>query len=153
MRSRILLAIALGAALAVAATQAKEGERKPPISLQDLRDRGVAGHLGVPLGTIATIVGQVVKNDSRNKADSAEPFFLQIEKVDGMKLPQPVKYPFRPQQFAKLPQPKIGEAFQYVAFETGGYDGSPQGEFDFVPAYQTINYDFITSLVILAVKK
>jgi hypothetical protein len=45
-----------------------------PISLHDVAERGINGRLGVRLGTIVEVAGQVVPNSSNSKAELDAPF-------------------------------------------------------------------------------
>ncbi len=145
---RILIAIFF---LFLSAGQAVAGES---VTLSQINNSGVMGSLGVRLGTIVTVEGVIVKNDSQQKADSGEPFFLSIEKVNGALLKRPVKYPFRTaNQWVKLEEPKVGYKFKYIGYETGGFAGSPEGEFKYVPPYQATGYYFDTSFLVLSATK
>ena len=57
-----------------------------PVALDDVRDGGVEGRLGVPVGTLVTVTGRAVQNSSRAKEDQSGSTFLQIESVDGKPL-------------------------------------------------------------------
>jgi hypothetical protein len=130
-----------------------EGESAAkPVSLQEIHQRGVEGRLGVKLGTIVTIKGSVVPNTSRSKADVSERFFLSIEQIDGESLDKPIQFPFR-SKFDSKPLPKIGDEFSYVAYETGRFEGTPDGEFDYVQAYADIGFGFGTELLLIAETK
>src|SRR5579862_3383156 len=53
------------------------------ISVAEIRDHGVIGLLGKPLGTMVTVTGVAVPNRSRRKVDVSEALFLKITAVDG----------------------------------------------------------------------
>jgi hypothetical protein len=121
-----------------------------PIPLAEISNRGVQGMLGRPLGTIVNVSGEVVANDSRAKEDADQPFFLRIDQVDGKKLAKPVRYPFRlANQWVKMPVPKIGQRFEYAGYETGAFQGSPDGEFKYVPAYTSVGFSFVSEFRVL----
>lgn len=121
-----------------------------PVSLEEIRERGVAGRLGRPLGTIIRVSGGVVENASEAKADAGQPFLIRIDSVDGMLLPLPVIFPaadvLRSQEQATL---KVGDRFTATGYERGGFRGSPAGEFDYVQPYATYGFHFHTEFVVL----
>ena len=145
----VLICVAL---LAIGGGSAPTTQPQSPISLKDVYARGIEGRLGMRLGTIAEISGDVVPNTSKAKADDDEPFFLKITAVDGKPLAEPVLYPFIKQNSGINVAPKIGDKFRFVGFETGRFDGSPDGELKYVPAYATTGFGFHTRFVVLAAK-
>lgn len=121
------------------------------MSLAEINNAGVTGMLGPKLGTVVIVAGTVEENTSQSKGDEGEPFFLSIDSVNGNQLKSPVKYPLRTaHEWIKIETPKIGDHFNYVGYETGGFEGSPDGEFKYAPAYSTTGYFFNTSFLIIA---
>jgi hypothetical protein len=116
--------------LLTSACRAPDDKRVPstepvsPISLDELCARGVAGRLGVPLGTFVTVSGVVIPNTSLAKASVSEPFILRVERVAGRHLDPPVEYfsssfPLSNEATAL----KIGDRFECRGYETGGFNG------------------------------
>jgi len=120
-----------------------------PLTLREIQARGIEGRLGLKLGTVLQVAGEVVPNTSRKKAEAGDPFFLRITTVNGTPLKQPVEYRFLSHPLANVPQPKIGDTFRFAGYETGAYTGSPDHEFDYIPAYQTTGFAFNTEFLIL----
>jgi hypothetical protein len=120
-----------------------------PVSLDEVRERGVIGQLGVPLGTMVEVTGTVVPNNSRRKADGGEPFFLQIYAVDGKPLTKPVEYAFRERLPGYVTSPKVGESFDLRGYETGGYDGVP---LHYSAPWQDTGFYFTTKFLVLPTK-
>jgi len=151
MRLVIIGAAAVLGAAAVPVTAAvgkrAHAQSGPGIPLSALQQRGVIGRLQLKLGTIATVAGTAVANRARTKEAMDAPLLLRIERVNGKRLAHPVLYRFG---HRTMKPPKIGEKFRYVGYETGGYVGSPAGEFKYVPAYTAHSYSFRTSFSILA---
>lgn len=139
-----------GVAMAVAAGDDKQPAT--PIPLAEIHERGVEGRLGVRLGTIVTVSGEVVPNTSGTKVFADVPFFLSILSVDSRELKEPVLYPFEARLGAKVELPQIEDLFTYVAYEAGRFDGSPDGEFEYVLPYASVGFSFETKLVVLAAK-
>jgi hypothetical protein len=140
--------IILVLALAISFSACHPSHKK--ITLGDINNIGVTGALGQKLGTIITVTGVVEENSSEAKEDEGEPFFLSITAVNGNPLKAPVKYPFRAaHDWIKIETPKIGDHFDYVGYETGSFDGSPDGEFKYAVAYTSTGYYFKTSFLIL----
>ena len=124
-----------------------------PISLQELQERGVVGPLGRRLGTIVEITGVAVANTSRAKAEADLPFRLRVDTLDGRPLKESVIYPFvRAGAELTLAAPAVGDSFHYVGYESGGFGGSPEGEFHHVAPRTTTGYAFETWFVVLMVK-
>lgn len=124
-----------------------------PISLQELQERGVVGPLGRRLGTIVEITGVAVANTSRAKAEADLPFQLRLNTLDGKPLKESVIYPFvRASTELTLVAPAVGDSFHYVGYESGGFGGSPEGEFHYVAPRTTTGYSFESWFVVLAVK-
>jgi hypothetical protein len=118
-----------------------------PVPLGDVRDKGVMGELGVPLGTMVTVSGKAVPNNSRSKANEGEPLFLQITSVDGKALSKPVEYPFRKaRDFIDAASPKIGDSFEFRGYETGGYSGVP---LNYGAPWQDTSFYFSTEFLVL----
>jgi hypothetical protein len=124
-----------------------------PIAISELRARGIEGRLGSPLGTILEVSGIVVANTSRAKADISEPFFLRIEEVNGKKLDPPEELPSRNLPLAHLaPELKVGDRFHCVGYETGGFEGTPPGVFDYVTPYPATGFGFALRFVPIKLK-
>jgi hypothetical protein len=121
-----------------------------PISLGELDSRGVAGALGVRLGTIVEVSGVVVENRSKLKANVSEPYFVRIETVDGRRLESPIEFPARAVlsfiEADRLDR-KVGDRYHCFGYETGGFEGAPDRTFDFVQAFATTDYCFTTEFV------
>jgi hypothetical protein len=121
----------------------------PPISLDDIRQRGIQGRLGHRLGTIITIQGEVVNpTDPPSKLDLGQTL-LEVRAVNGILLVKPTIIYFTPFRFSEVQKPSVGTKFEYIGYETGGYSGIVDGEFDYIPAYASTGYSFTTSFLIL----
>jgi hypothetical protein len=146
--------IAVGAILAIALLTIVRADAADqpaaPIPLQEIRERGIEGRLGVRLGTIVRISGTVVANRSRNKRDMGEPYFLKIDAIDGRDLEEPVLYAYRKHGFAELEPPKIGDKFRYVAYEDGAFRGAVDGEEKYILPYADVGFGFETEIQVLA---
>jgi hypothetical protein len=102
------------------------------------------------MGTIVDVAGVVVENKSNAKADLSEPFFLRIDTVDGRKLDAPQLYSSSAMQLVRdVPALKVGDSFKCVGYETGGFRGSPEGEFKYVKPYATQGFFFHVEFVVL----
>ncbi len=125
-------------------------EKKPPILLAELHERGVEGRLGVSFGTIVEVSGVVVENRSRMKADSGEPFFLRVDEVNARKLKTPQLYASTAMPLIREdPALKVGEEFHCIGYERGSFRGSPDGEFDSIESYATQGFHFAVDFVVL----
>lgn len=153
--SAILIAIAASAAVSIGCVSSEGQTTQPdrPMSLHEISQRGIEGLLGIRLGTIVTIEGEVVANQSRSKMDSVEPFFLRIDSIDGRPLTAPVQYRFTPSNMLRsIKRPKVGDKFRYVGYETGEFVGSPKDEAEYLGELATTDFLFRTRFEIIADK-
>lgn len=151
--SAILIA-SLFAASASAQTPATASS-EPPLTIDEVRLRGVTGRLGPRLGTIVEVSGSVVAvPEPRRKAHATVPFLLSITAVDDNHLREPVVYEFIPYHSSLVFTPKIGDAFRFIGYETGGFEGSPNGfyKIEGVPYHADVNYGFSARFVALVKK-
>lgn len=154
MRKSLITGIIIFSSLSITLFYPALAAAQGGISVAKVNNDGVIGYLGARLGTIVTVEGSIVKNESNSKADSDEPYFLAIRKVDGKPLKSAVRYPVRAAySFIDLKKPKIGDAVKYIGYETGSFAGSPSGEFKYIPAYTATDYHFETSFQILTEAK
>jgi hypothetical protein len=120
------------------------------ISVEEIRDKGVVGLLGLPLGTIVTVSGVAVPNTSLRKADEGEALFLKVVAVDGQPLAKPIEFPFRKAHDTVVAsEPVIGKEFSYRGYETGGFEGVP---LNYGASWQTMGFHFSDEFLVLADK-
>src|SRR3954462_5881024 len=118
-----------------------------PIRVADIRENGVVGLLGRPLGTMVTVSGVAMANDRHRKGDDSEPMFLRITSVDGARLPAPVDFAFRKaHDVVDVPEPMVGKPFTYRGFETGQFEGVP---LDYGAPWQTRGFGFVGEFLVL----
>lgn len=138
-----LAAVTAGVALVSLAGPPATAPAARPISLTEVRERGIAGRLGPALGTVIKVEGAVVVDDSRAKSDEEEPFFLRVELVNGRPLETPQLYAAGAMPLARdVPGLKIGDRFRCAGYETGDFRGAADGEFDYVESYATQPFHF-----------
>ena len=108
-----------------------------PIPLADVQARGIAGQLGVPLGKIVRIAGVVVDGGTLPDKASQSRTFVRVDVVDGRRLDTPVLVELSIDNRANDPvrKPSHDQPVRLVGWETGGYTGAVEGEFDHVPSY------------------
>jgi len=153
MRNWTLAAAAILAVSVAWGADPPATQPEPPVPLQDMLQRGIAGRLGARLGTIIEVEGQVVANTPPSKADDGIPYLLSITSVDGHALPEAVWYAFiRDNQWVKAKDPKIGDKFHYVGYESGAFIGSPPAESAYMPLVQTMGWGFQTKFYVVAAK-
>ncbi len=117
-----------------------------PIPLAEVRERGIQGRLGVPLGTIVHLKGEAVANRSQAKVHASVPFFLKITRVDDRSLEAPILFPHYPSRMTVGQSLTLGDHFHIVAYESGGYTGAPDGLFKYTRSFATTGYFFETHL-------
>lgn len=137
----------------VYAQSGKPDKQLPPIPLEDIHERGIEGRLKVPLGTIVDLRGQVVENRSKEKAYSADRYFFSIVEINGKRIGRTTVFPSSEMQMPKEADDfQVGDSFHCVGYETGGFQGSPESEFNYVPSYATRKFHFGTGIVVLKVE-
>jgi len=154
MRPHTLIFVASSAVIAGACLLSRgdgpSASQPSPIPLSELRERGVAGRLGLRMGTIVEVTGVVVENKSNAKADVSEPFFLRVDSVDGRKLDTPQLFSSSAMELIRrVPALKVGDSFKCIGYERGGFQGSPDGEFKYVGPYATQGFYFHVEFVVL----
>ena len=117
------------------------------LTVNDLEQHPLLGHLGQPLGKIITIAGVVRQGELGAKASPRD--VLSVESVNDRPLAQPVTIEFNLFMTAQVAKPVLGRSFKYVGYETGGFTGVPQEAFKFVPAVAKTGHRFNTSFQVL----
>ncbi len=79
------------------------------------------GHLGVPLGTVVRVTGEVYDYTPRSKADEGKTL-LRIVTVNGKELTRPVVFEFLRAK-GSVQKPALGDTFDYYVHEYGEFDG------------------------------
>jgi hypothetical protein len=117
------------------------------ISVNDLEQKNLIGHLGQPLGKIIMIAGVVRQEQSGAKSSPSD--VLSVESVNDIPLPQPILIEFNLFVTAQVAKPVLGRPFKYVGYETGGFTGVPAEAFNYVPAVSTTSHHFHTFFQVL----
>lgn len=112
--------------------------------LPEVRSRGIAGELGVPLGTLVTVHTVVVSGDELKTRAAARKLFVRVDRVEGQPLSPPPLLELWLHPFAKekLVQPVAGQVLTFTGWETGGYAGIVPREFDYARLYASTPYAF-----------
>lgn len=120
-----------------------------PINMSRLTSSKVIGTFGRPLGEVVSIEGIAAdENYTRRKADTGQTL-LRVLAVNGKTLKHEAILPFHPYEGVEVKKPSVGVRFKYVGYETGGFSGTPEAAFIYVPRVATSGYYFTTSFVIL----
>lgn len=98
------------------ATEAK------PVTVAALERQLPLGHLGVPLGTVVRVTGEVLDGRATRRKGDEGKTLLRIVTVNGKKLPQSVDFEFG-RAAATVKKPAPGDPFDYYAHEYGEFDG------------------------------
>lgn len=139
--STALLAFAFGAAYG----QGRSADRT--VSAADLENGTlIIGHLGVPLGELASIKGTIRVTNTK-ESDK----ILEIAVVNGRSLSRVIQmkfsiWPWGNIAYASLP---INEVISLRVYETGGMVGIPIEAMQETTFVQTVSWGFSTSLVLL----
>ncbi|MGI8554792.1 MAG: hypothetical protein ACR2LT_00315 [Pyrinomonadaceae bacterium] len=151
---KLSVIVILGSLVSVMTCQKAIGQKRTKkktgfISISDLNNRKVIGLLGYALGETVVIEGVVAdENYRRRKADVGE-LLLRVQSVNGKQLKDEIIFQFRLFSGADIKNPAAGAGFKYTGYETGGFSGTPEKAFDFVPRMPTAGFYFATSFVVL----
>lgn len=154
MTSRLLLHLIVGLTagptwLVADAQSQRTRPNTNTIHVSRLNKSKVVGSLGRPLGEVVTIEGIAADESyTRRKADTGDTL-LRVQAVNGKSLKREVIFPFHPYEGTQMKRPPAGMRFKYVGYETGGFSGTPEAAFVYVPRAATTGYYFTTSFVIL----
>jgi hypothetical protein len=149
----VVVAVALAGAFGLMDKKMPAAQSEPALPLKEVRERGIEGTLGWPLGTVVEVSGKVVANTSRAKADAGEPFFLRIDEVDGHKLATPTLFSSTDMPLiAEAPELKIGDRFRCVGYESGSLQGTPGAVFKHVEPFATERFHFAVHFVVVNVR-
>lgn len=154
MSSKLLAILAVGSLISIIMCQTAAGQKRTKsnsqsIHISTLNGSKVIGSLGHQLGEIVVIEGVVADESyTKRKADAGE-LLLRVRAVNGKPLKEEVIFEFRPFSSGGIKNPPVGVRFKYTGYETGGFSGTPEKAFDYVPRVPTTGYNFTTSFVIL----
>lgn len=112
------------------------------LSVATLRSAKVVGDLGVPLGTLVTVEGEILPDDARRTKADLGKTLLRVRAVNGKPLPTPVIATLRGD--ARVRSLKPAAKVRMIAYESGGFAGAPDGLFKHVPAFTTVGFGFLT---------
>ncbi len=181
MRNTVCLLLIFGAITCLYGQPQKTEEKRPIITLEQLWESDVIGELGVPLGKAVVIEAVVVRGNPRFKVEDGV-YFLNVESVDGKKLPSPKKMRFhvhsavsvelatgnfalyklktgretgslKSEQIADLEKGYVGQRKKLFAYETGGYLGMPLNLTPEERTWPDYDFRFINELMVLAERK
>lgn len=112
----------------------------------------VVGDLGVPLGTIVLARGKVATGDAAAptaKEDEGVVYFM-VTHIDGRALPAPARVRWDHGSIPGAVAPPLpGLEVEVYGYETGAFEGAPEGTFKHVPAFATTGFHFATRFVAL----
>lgn len=93
-----------------------------PVTVASLEGQIPVGYLGVPLGTVVRVTGEVLDGSTSGARANLGKTLLRIVAVNGKKLAKPVVFEFlRAANDVKKPEP--GEQIDYYVHEYGEFDG------------------------------
>jgi len=155
-----------------------EQEKSPPIGLDQIHNRGVAGRLGVRLGNVIDIKATIVSGrETRRKALSSL-YLLDVTEINDKQLAAPIRLRFSvppiadaklastnfglyklkhgepakrlsSAQLDELEKDYVGSEVKLAVYETGGYSGIPNNLPADFPAWQGQEFHFSTHLIVL----
>lgn len=172
-----LLLIAVGFVV-VDVASGQQTTAETPIDLTELSRRGVAGTLGLELGTTAEIEAEVIAGSSLRSKEYLSDYLLKVTRVDGRKLDRPPVLRFsvpgfasvklanhtfslykmklgteanslNSEQIAELERGYVGRTVRLVVYEVGSFGGMPRKLLKGVRRWLDVAFNFSTSLIVL----
>jgi hypothetical protein len=138
MRRAVILVLVTAAAGVVATGRSLEppSERPKPAPLDvPIGELGrkfrLVGKLGVPLGEMVTVQGVVIAGPDKGWDGGPN---LRVQRINGRAIQRIVELPLRPffgdfdegpAEDTRLPEPVCGRSYEFRAYETGGFVGTP----------------------------
>jgi hypothetical protein len=100
-----------------------------PVTLADVRARGMTGDLGVAMGKVVPVRGTIVDGRTLRFKDAEGRTYADVDQVDGRALTPAVRIEIRPHRFANPPfaPPAAGTVVNIAGYETGEYTGIVAG--------------------------
>jgi hypothetical protein len=107
----------------------------------------IKGNLGVALGTIVTIEGEVVQKTGRFGPEPGQ--LVKVERLNRQALVPPVILEYEPAIRNAEINMRLGSKVELVCFESGGFVGLPKGMFDVVPAVSSVSFVWRSKLMVV----
>ena len=131
---RAAFAVLFSCLLCVTAVLYADQERKD-IPIEQLGQQyQLVGKLGVPLGQVVRVEGEIVEGDP-NLKDRGGPW-LRVSRIAGQPTPTEVSVEIEPYFYkwgepaefggAALPKLEVGATYEMEGYETGGFVGAPE---------------------------
>lgn len=146
MRSLLVVWVML---LSAAGVSGAEGKKKPDVAPGSLSTVAITGSLGLRLGTVCSVEGTFFDGTTLRTKEDDGVMMLRVTKVNKALLEKPVVLRYRVFAGVTVGKKKHGDAFDGIAYETGGCVGVPQEAWKHVPMATATAFRFETSLVLL----
>ncbi len=111
------------------------------------RNIQITGALGFPLGTILTIEGTAIIDESSK--ENVGKVLLKIDLVNGNKLEKPVIMSWSNPAFVNVNKPVTGKKFKFIGYETGKMAGIPSQAFKYIPVASSKDLHFEVVFIII----
>lgn len=149
------------------------------ITIDQLRSMKVIGDLGVPLGTFVQIKAEIIDGDSFGTKGYSGEFLLKILSVNDKAMSRQLMMSFYPSvsahklpvandhfslyklkygkeasqltrsQIEELKKDYVGKEFEFLAYETGRFSGTPNGLTDLSLLWQDTSFRFHSYISVL----
>ncbi|MCW1884711.1 hypothetical protein OKA04_08225 [Luteolibacter flavescens] len=148
MKTTIIIIAMLAAGVAGLSAE----ETKAKVSIDELHEnKTLVGKLGEPFGKLLRVRCRAFvpdKNKPLSKADESEEW-VEIMAADGKLFGVPILMKWRAFQINPVAKPAPGKTIEVWGYETGGFEGMPNGSFEHVPRVAGTGFRFVSSLVAL----
>jgi len=111
-----------------------ENAAKPVIRVADFRQSTIIGRLGIPLGRVAVMEGEVILEPD-DKSAVIKPRkgpdrirCLAVQSLDGEPMERSVAFGYDLVGWPKNRVPQAGTKVRYAVYEAGAFEGLPEGD-------------------------
>lgn len=118
------------------------------ISVGQLEKVGIVGRLGLPLGEVTGLEGEIVAGESTGAKSDEGLLLIKVTSVSGKLQPHPQLFRFTSPGEEK---PPLGTSLKFRAYETGAFTGLPKNWPGDVPLQAGAAFHFESRIVILAI--
>jgi hypothetical protein len=142
--------LALFAVLLTASCSKKEEQKYVVSDVKTIKSNEIGkgvqllGRLGVPLGTVRKVKGEIVP--PRNNKSEFNQIIFRVDAVDGVALPQSEYFQLKP-AYGSQDVMKQQSTMRFYCYESGLFGGIPNEAFEHMPRVGTTAFGFKTFLV------
>lgn len=141
--------LSISCAVLLASIGFLEGQesKEKPVPVEQLDTNGVVGRLGLRLGQVFQMEGEIVSGDETGAKADQGILLLKITSVAGKSQDRQLLFPFSPPAGARI---GVGTKLKFQGYETGGFTGLPKNPPPESPSVAGPAFHFESRIVILS---